>query len=212
MSIKKLIPAILIGTLACVNIAGCTSSKDREATKTKQELKSTQIESNNGESSKVLVVYYSASGNTKAVAENIAEETDGDLFELVPTDVYTSDDLDWTNKNSRVTQEHNNPETRDVELEYNTVDNWDDYDTVFIGYPIWWEIAAWPVNSFVQLNDFTGKTVIPFATSTSSGLGDSGELLKKQAGTGDWQDGKRFPSGVSADEVTGWINDLELNK
>lgn len=135
MSIKKLIPAILIGTLASVNIAGCTSSKDREATKTKQELKSTQIESNNGESSKVLVVYYSASGNTKAVAENIAEETDGDLFELVPTDVYTSDDLDWTNKNSRVTQEHNNPETRDVELEYNTVDNWDDYDTVFIGYP-----------------------------------------------------------------------------
>lgn len=212
MSIKKLIPAILIGTLTCVNIAGCTSSKDREATKTKQELKSTQIESNNGESSKVLVVYYSASGNTKAVAENIAEETDGDLFELVPTDVYTSDDLDWTNKNSRVTQEHNNPETRDVELEYNTVDNWDDYDTVFIGYPIWWGIAAWPVNSFVQLNDFTGKTVIPFATSTSSGLGDSGELLKKQAGTGDWQDGKRFPSGVSADEVTGWINDLELNK
>ena len=212
MSIKKLIPAILIGTLACGNIAGCTSSKDREATKTKQELKSTQIESNNGESSKVLVVYYSASGNTKAVAENIAEETDGDLFELVPTDVYTSDDLDWTNKNSRVTQEHNNPETRDVELEYNTVDNWDDYDTVFIGYPIWWGIAAWPVNSFVQLNDFTGKTVIPFATSTSSGLGDSGELLKKQAGTGDWQDGKRFPSGVSADEVTGWINDLELNK
>ena len=212
MSIKKLIPAILIGTLPCVNIAGCTSSKDREATKTKQELKSTQIESNNGESSKVLVVYYSASGNTKAVAENIAEETDGDLFELVPTDVYTSDDLDWTNKNSRVTQEHNNPETRDVELEYNTVDNWDDYDTVFIGYPIWWGIAAWPVNSFVQLNDFTGKTVIPFATSTSSGLGDSGELLKKQAGTGDWQDGKRFPSGVSADEVTGWINDLELNK
>lgn len=212
MSIKKLIPAILIVTLTCVNIAGCTSSKDREATKTKQELKSTQIESNNGESSKVLVVYYSASGNTKAVAENIAEETDGDLFELVPTDVYTSDDLDWTNKNSRVTQEHNNPETRDVELEYNTVDNWDDYDTVFIGYPIWWGIAAWPVNSFVQLNDFTGKTVIPFATSTSSGLGDSGELLKKQAGTGDWQDGKRFPSGVSADEVTGWINDLELNK
>lgn len=131
---------------------------------------------------------------------------------LCRPEVYTSDDLDWTNKNSRVTQEHNNPETRDVELEYNTVDNLDDYDTVFIGYPIWWGIAAWPVNSFVQLNDFTGKTVIPFATSTSSGLGDSGELLKKQAGTGDWQDGKRFPSGVSADEVTGWINDLELNK
>ena len=107
--------------------------KTEKQLKLKQELKSTQIESNNGESSKVLVVYYSASGNTKAVAENIAEETDGDLFELVPTDVYTSDDLDWTNKNSRVTQEHNNPETRDVELEYNTVDNWDDYDTVFIG-------------------------------------------------------------------------------
>lgn len=78
------------------------------------------------------------------------------------------------------------------------------------GYPIWWWVAAWPVNSFVQLNDFTGKTVIPFATSTSSGIGDSGELLKQQAGSGNWQEGKRFQSGVSDDEVSEWVQGLEF--
>lgn len=212
MKTKRLIAAVLIGAFACMSLAGCTSGKDREAPKTEQSLKSTQIEKEDGDSSKVLIVYYSESGNTKAVAENIAEETGGDLLELVPTDVYTSDDLNWTNKNSRVSKEHNNPDLRDVELTYNTVDNWDDYDTVFVGYPIWWGIAAWPVNSFVQLNDFTGKTVIPFATSTSSGLGDSGDLLEKQAGTGDWQEGRRFPSGVSSEEVTSWVSDLGLQK
>lgn len=158
----------------------------------------------------MLVVYYSATGSTRKVAENIAKETGGDLFELVPKEVYTSDDLNWSNEDSRVTNEHNNHDARDVELEYNTVDNWSDYDTIFIGYPIWWGIAAWPVNSFVQLNDFTGKKVIPFATSASSGLGDSGSLLEKQAGTGNWQVGKRFSSGADENEVAAWISELGL--
>ena len=193
-----------------MSLAGCTSGRDRNAKKTEQTLKSTQIENSQDNSSKILVVYYSASGNTERVAKDIAEETGGDLFELVPSQIYTSEDLNWTNKNSRVTKEHENPDLRDVELVYNTVDNWDSYDTVFIGYPIWWGIAAWSVNSFVQLNDFTGKTVIPFATSTSSGLGDSGSLLEKQAGTGNWQAGRRFQSGVSANEVKSWIQDLGL--
>ena len=212
MNIKKIILAAFMGILACMSLVGCTSDKDKEAPKTEKELKSTHIERADGDTSKVLVVYYSASGNTKKVAEDIARETGGDLFELVPTEVYTSDDLNWRDNNSRVTKEHNNPDTRDVELVYNTVDNWSDYDTIFIGYPIWWGIAAWPVNSFVQLNDFTGKTVIPFATSTSSGLGESGDLLENQAGTGDWQEGKRFPSGASEDEVSSWISELELQK
>ena len=212
MKLKRLIATALVGIMTCMSLAGCTSGRDRNAKKTEQTLKSTQIEGSQDNSYKVLVVYYSASGNTERVAKDIAEETGGDLFELVPSQVYTSEDLNWTNKNSRVTKEHENSDLRDVELVYNTVDNWDSYDTVFIGYPIWWGIAAWPVNSFVQLNDFTGKTVIPFATSTSSGLGDSGSLLEKQAGTGNWQTGRRFQSGVSANEVKSWIQDLGFQK
>lgn len=210
MKIKRILSLILAGVMVCASFTGCTRAKDREIKKTTQSLKSTQIAGSDDSSSKVLVVYYSASGNTKSVAQTIADEIGGDLFELVPSDVYTSADLDWTDKGSRVNKEHDDIDLRDIELEYNTVDNWDSYDTVFIGYPIWWGIAAWPVNSFVQLNDFSGKTVIPFATSTSSGLGESGELLEKQAGTGNWQTGKRFRSGVSASEVRSWVQDLGL--
>ena len=88
--------------------------------------------------------------------------------------------------------------------------DWDSYSTVLIGYPIWWGIAAWPVDGFVKANDFTGKTVIPFCTSSSSGLGDSGQLLQKMAGTGNWQEGKRFSSGASASEVQSWVKGLGL--
>ena len=160
---------------------------------------------------KVLVVYYSASGNTKRVAEDIAAAAGGDLFEIVPTEVYTSDDLNWTDSNSRVSREHDDESLRDVELTTTEVENWDEYDTVFIGYPIWWGIAAWPVDNFVKNNDFTGKTVIPFATSSSSGMGQSGELLAEMAGTGDWQDGQRFRSSANTDDVTDWVSSLGLN-
>lgn len=210
MKIKRLLSIAVVGIMTVMALTGCTSGKDRNAKKTEQSLKSTQIETVEGNESKVLVVYYSASGNTKKAAEYIAAATGGDMFELVPTEVYSSADLNWSDKNSRVSKEHDDPDLRDVELEYNTVGNWDSYDTVFIGYPIWWGIAAWPVNSFVQLNDFSGKTVIPFATSTSSGLGESGKLLEKQAGTGNWQDGRRFKSSVTEDEVNSWIQGLDL--
>lgn len=162
------------------------------------------------EGSKVLVVYYSATGSTEAVAETIADATGGDLFELVPVEPYNSDDLDWTNSNSRVSVEYANEEQRVVELVADSVENWDEYDTVLIGYPIWWGIAAWPVNEFVENNDFSGKTVIPFCTSSSSGLGQSGELLEEMAGTGYWQEGMRFRSSVSSDDVRAWVEELEL--
>lgn len=162
------------------------------------------------ETGKTLVVYYSASGNTERVAKDIAEAAGADLFEIVPTEVYTSDDLDWTNPDSRVSREHDDESLRDVPLTTTEVPDWDSYDTVFIGYPIWWGIAAWPVDTFVKNNDFTGKTVIPFATSSSSGMGQSGSLLADMAGTGEWQDGQRFSSGVSSDEVQSWVNGLGL--
>ena len=162
------------------------------------------------ETGKTLVVYYSASGNTARVAKDIAEAAGADLFEIVPTEVYTSEDLNWTNPDSRVSREHDDESLRDVPLTTIEVPDWDSYDTVFIGYPIWWGIAAWPVDTFVKNNDFTGKTVIPFATSSSSGMGQSGSLLADMAGTGEWQEGQRFSSGVSSDDVQSWVNGLGL--
>lgn len=157
---------------------------------------------------KTLVVYYSATGNTETAANYIAKATNADIFELVPSVPYTDDDLDWTDENSRVTREHDNENERDVELVSATVDNWDSYDTVFIGYPIWWGIAAWVVDGFVEANDFTGKTVIPFCTSASSPLGESGELLAQMAGEGNWLEGKRFSGRPSENEVTEWTNEI----
>ena len=162
-------------------------------------------------SNRILVAYFSASGNTEAVAETIADTLNADLFELVPTDPYTDADLNWTVSSSRVNREHENEALRDVELVRDTVSDWDEYDTVFIGYPIWWGIAAWPVNDFIQSNDFTGKTVIPFCTSTSSGLGQSGELLEEMAGAGNWLEGRRFTERASRPDIQNWANGLNLN-
>ncbi|MGN0253625.1 MAG: flavodoxin [Lachnospiraceae bacterium] len=159
---------------------------------------------------KVLVVYYSATGNTKAVAEVIADYTNGDTFELIPVDDYTDEDLDWTKDGSRVNREHEDESLQDIELVSTTVENFDSYDTVFIGYPIWWHEAAWPVNNFVKNNDFSGKTVIPFCTSSSSKLGESGTNLAAMAGTGDWQEGQRFSGSVGEDEVREWLEGLDF--
>lgn len=162
------------------------------------------------EDGKTLVVVYSASGNTKAIADYIVSATGADLFEITPTEPYTSDDLNWTNPDSRVSREHDDESLRDVELTTTTVDNWEEYDTVFIGYPIWWGIAAWPTNSFVKANDFSGKTVIPFCTSSTSGLGSSGTLLAEEAGTGNWLEGQRFQSRADESTVKEWIDSLGL--
>ena len=163
------------------------------------------------EETNVLVVYFSATGNTERAANYIAQATGGDLFELTPADPYTDGDLDWNDENSRVVREYEDPEERDVELTAYTPDNWADYDVVYLGYPIWWGIAAWPVNGFVEANDFTGKTVIPFCTSSSSGLGESGQLLADLAGTGTWLEGQRFRSSVSQEDVTAWVESLGLS-
>ena len=164
------------------------------------------------ESGKILVVYYSASGTTKRVATAIADATGADLYEITPVEPYTSDDLNWTNSSSRVSREHDDESLRDIALTEITPTDWDSYDTVLIGYPIWWGIAAWPVDNFVKGNDFTGKTVIPFCTSSSSGLGDSGNLLEEMAGTGDCQEGHRFSSGASDADAADWVASLNLNE
>ena len=157
---------------------------------------------------RVLVAYYSASGNTRAVAEMIAQDMGADLFDITPVEPYSTDDLNWTVDGSRVNVEHDDEAQRATELVQVTPDDFASYDTVILGYPIWWAIAAWPVDGFVSGNDFTGKTVIPFCTSTSSGLGASATELEELAGTGTWTEGHRFPSSATAEEVRAWVDTL----
>lgn len=219
----KKLTALLLSVVLVLSLAACGSA-NKPASSTTQPETSAPTEQPESSSTapaesepetqpktgKTLVVYYSASGNTERVAKDIAEAAGADLFEIVPTEVYTSEDLNWTNSDSRVSREHDDESLRDVPLTTTDVPDWDSYDTVFIGYPIWWGIAAWPVDTFVKNNDFTGKTVIPFATSSSSGMGQSGSLLADMAGTGEWQEGQRFSSGVSSDDVQSWVNGLGL--
>lgn len=198
--------ALLLSVMLVLSLAACGNQQTEN---TKPDASQAPVDQISGtETGKTLVVYYSATGTTEYIAKIIAEAENADLFELEPAEPYSSADLNWRDDDSRVNREHENESERDIELVAATVDNWDDYDTVFIGYPIWWQIAAWPVNEFVTSNDFTGKTVIPFCTSASSGIGRSGELLEEMAGTGNWQSGQRFGSGASADDVRAWLNGL----
>ena len=224
----KKLTALLLSVVLVLSLAACGSANkpassttqpetsaptEQPATEPSESSSTAPAESEpetQPETGKTLVVYYSASGNTERVAKDIAEAAGADLFEIVPAELYTSDDLNWTNPDSRVSREHDDESLRDVPLTTTEVPDWDSYDTVFIGYPIWWGIAAWPVNNFVRGNDFSGKTVIPFATSSSSGMGQSGSLLADMAGTGEWQEGQRFSSGVSSDDVQSWVNGLGL--
>ena len=192
--------------------AATTESATVETAATQETAAETQTGDTTAESGKTLVVYYSASGTTKRVATAIADAAGADLYEITPVEPYTSDDLNWTNSSSRVSREHDDESLRDIALTEITPADWDSYDTVLIGYPIWWGIAAWPVDNFVKGNDFTGKTVIPFCTSASSGLGDSGNLLEEMAGTGDWQEGHRFSSGASDADAADWVASLNLNE
>ena len=214
-------------------LAGCSSGNEQE-TSTSQEIQTsvgTEAESESsssvleeaisesgdseevdieGEEGKTLVVYFSATGNTERVAEMIAEATGGDLFKLEPVDPYTDEDLDYNDDNSRTSREYADESLRNVELVAATVEDFSAYKNIFVGYPIWWAEPAWPVNSFVELNDFTGKTVIPFCTSGGSGLGRSGEMLAEMAGSGEWLEGMRFGSSVSEEDVVAWVDGLKL--
>lgn len=208
---KRIFTMLLaLGMMAAV--VRCSASQEKQQNQNNSSVQEdTQTEETDTAEAEgqTLVAYYSATGNTKAVAEMIAETLGADTFEITPAEPYTSEDLNWTDDSSRVSQEYSDPSLRTVELTADTVENWESYDTVFIGYPIWWGIAAWPVDSFVSANDFTGKTVIPFCTSSSSGLGESGQLLEELAGSGDWQEGQRFRSGAD-EEVVEWVNSLDL--
>lgn len=152
--------------------------------------------------SKKLVAYFSASGVTKAVAKRLAKAADADLFEIKPEMPYTRADLDWTNKKSRSSVEMSNPNSRPQIAE--KVSNMADYDTVFIGFPIWWYVAPTIISTFVESYDLSGKTIVPFATRGGSGMGRTVEVLKPLcSASAKWENGKMLNS-ISEQELKNW--------
>lgn len=147
-----------------------------------------------------IVVYFSATGTTKGLAEQLADAIDADIFEIVPMQPYTDADLDYRDDNSRSTLEMNDPSSR-PEIS-GQIDNFDQYQNVIIGYPIWWSDAPRIMSTFAETYIFTGKTVLPFCTSGGSRIGSSAKNLEKLAGSGTWLDGQRF---TNADDLISWV-------
>ena len=211
--------AMGIALILVLCMAACGSSSDKETSSqdnaSKQEQENSGADSGgsesgtsdgaeNGTSGKdVLVIYFSETGNTKAVAEKIATITDADIYQIIPAKEYTDEDLDYDNDESRATVEQNDPTAR-PEIGSDPV-SLEGYTTIYLGYPIWWGQEPRIMDTFVESCDFSGKTVIPFCTSGSSDIGDTGKTLAENAGSGKWRDGKRFPAGATEDEIKDWI-------
>lgn len=205
---KKIMSLLLMITL-CVLLVSCGKQNESGNNKTIKD-SSLDEEKDKEETqniSNVLVVYFSATGNTKAVAESIADEMQADIYEIIPEKPYTDADLDYNDKNSRSTLEMNDSSAR-PEIS-GTVDNFEQYDTVFLGYPIWWGEAPRILDTFVEKYDFKDKTVIPFCTSASSSIDSSAATLEKLAGSGNWMEGQRFSGSESQDKVKEWTKQFE---
>ena len=234
----KKITALLLATALALGLAACGSSKstsseeaapakeetaepsgeetapEAEETENKEEEAAPAEDTASAENQEdtaapvkdVLVVYFSATGNTKAVAEKIAAITDADIYEIRAAVEYTEADLDWNDSDSRTTHEQDDPSVRpEIGSDPVTVDG---YSTIYIGYPIWWGEEPRIMDTFVESLSFDGIRMIPFCTSSSSGMGRSGKNLAENAGSGDWQDGKRFGAGASEDEIRSWIDSM----
>ncbi len=157
--------------------------------------------------SKKLVAYFSASGTTKKAAEHLAKAAGADLFEIKPAVPYSRADLDWTNKKSRSSIEMQNSDSRPAIAEQ--LSNIEDYDTIFIGFPIWWYVAPTIIDTFVESYDFSGKTIILFATSGGSGMGKTVEVLQALCPTANWKDSKML-NHISNTELQNWLRDLSI--
>lgn len=153
---------------------------------------------------KVLVAYFSASGVTKKLAEKLAEATGGDLFEIVPEELYTKSDLNWMNPKSRSSVEMKDRACRPAIA--SKVDDMASYDAVFVGFPVWWYREPSIIDTFAESYDFTGKTIIPFATSGSSGIGSSGENIASLAKGAKVASGERFKASASVEELREWAS------
>lgn len=157
--------------------------------------------------SRKLVAYFSASGVTAKVAEKLSEAIGADLYAIEPEVPYTKADLDWMDKKSRSTIEMNNPASRPAIA--GKRDNMNDYDSVFVGFPIWWYVAPTIINTFLESYDLTGKTIIPFATSGGSDMGKTNEKLLPSCKEAKLLDGKVFKASVSGADLAKWAEGLE---
>lgn len=214
---KRIVMALLM-TAMVVSLTACGGNTGQDGSPASDTLDREQSPAPTGaadiqavpdkEGNKVLVAYFSATGTTKGVAEMIAENTEADVYEIVPREPYTDADLNWHDDKSRSTIEMNDRSSR-PEID-GAVEDMEQYDIVFIGYPIWWGEAPRIVSTFMESYSFEGKTVIPFCTSSSSGLGSSGKNLEDLTDGARWLDGKRFGGGVSEADVKAWIEGLDL--
>lgn len=193
---KKIISMLLISVFTVLGLVGCGEESSNNETVSTTE--------------KMLVIYFSATGTTKGIAEKIASVTGADLYEIVPKEPYTDEDLNYSDDSSRATVEQNDPDVR-PEYEDIQVDIENDYSTIFIGYPIWWGQEPRIMDTFVESYNFEGKTIIPFCTSGSSGIESSSANLVEKAGTGNWLSGNRFSGSATEDEIKNWISGLELD-
>lgn len=202
--------ALTLTFVACSsnsNSDNTTSQSKEETSAQPNETKENTLAKDDAVSGKSLVVYFSATGNTKGVAEKIAAVTGADTYEILAAQPYTDDDLNYNNDDSRATKEQNDktirPEIGSEQLDLSA------YDTIYLGYPIWWGLAPRIMDTFVESYDFTGKTVIPFCTSGSSDIGSTGDDLEANAGSGNWLKGKRFAGGTTRAEVEEWLTTFQ---
>lgn len=158
--------------------------------------------------SRKLVAYFSASGVTAKVAESLSEAIGADLYEIEPEVPYTKADLDWMDKQSRSTLEMNDPASRPAIK--GTRDNMEDYDTVFVGFPIWWYVAPTIINTFLESYNLTGKTIVPFATSGGSAMGKTNEKLQPSCPNSKLLEGKVFKKSASKADLAAWVDGLKL--
>lgn len=206
--------AIFLALLMVLSLAACAGTGDAGGD-TGTDGMSQNAGSNNQPSSddsdvgRVIVVYFSATNTTEGVAKSLAEGLGADIYEIVPEEPYTSADLNYSDNKSRATAEMNDPGARPAIS--GSVDNMSQYDVIFLGYPIWWGEAPRIMSTFIESYDFSGKTIVPFCTSGSSGFGDSDSSLKSSASNATWISGMRFSGSVSDSELIEWANGLGLD-
>ena len=209
---------MILGLAACGNSASQTEQPSTEDTSVESKAdtnsaeNSTDMENTDNQDvqdHKVLVAYFSATGTTKGVAEHIANGLNADIYEIVPEDPYTDADLNYNDNNSRTTIEMNDLNARPAIS--GSVENMEQYDIIFVGYPIWWGEAPRIVSTFMESYDFSGKTIVPFCTSGGSGIGSSASNLERLTSGATWLDGRRLNGSDSQDTVMEWVNSLDLN-
>lgn len=220
----KKFAAFLFTLLMVVSLAACAGNSEPTETNSPDVESSVVDETSAPESSaaesasetetetegtKVLVAYFSATGTTEGVAEHIANGLNADLYEIVPEDPYTDADLNYNDNNSRTTIEMNDPTARPAIS--GSVEDMDQYDVVFLGYPIWWGEAPRIISTFMESYDFSGKTIVPFCTSGGSGMGSSATNLEQLTNGANWLEGRRLNGSDSLDTVMEWVNSLGLS-